>query len=336
MTDLVEIKQQTYAQLHALAAGADPDSAYHADAEWRASHPFNEQVGLAAIGESWAALRRALPDMERRDSIFVAGQDRSAAATGDRVLVASMGCYQGTFEADLVGIPATKGVVHLRSCEVHEVRDGRIAQSTLLFDFLDLMRQAGIWPVAPSLGAEGLWPGPATCDGLKLETAETARGAEALERVLAMHAALLSFDGKTLESMPHEPYWTDNFLWYGPAGIGATRGLRGFRAHHQIPFLIGFPDRRAGGHYVRFGDGDYVVTGGWPSVVATHRGEWLGLPPTGRHIEMRVMDFYRFDGDRIAENWVPIDVLHMLLQMGFDVFARLEHLRGAPRLDLPG
>ena len=95
MTDLVEVKQRTYAQLHALAAGADPADAYHADAEWRASHPFNEQVGLTAIGECWAALRRALPDLERRDSIFIAGQDRSAVATGDRVLVASNGLLPG-------------------------------------------------------------------------------------------------------------------------------------------------------------------------------------------------------------------------------------------------
>ena len=123
-------------------------------------------------------------------------------------------------------------------------------------------------------------------------------------------------------------------MWYGPAGIGTTRGMAGFQAHHQIPFLTGFPDRRGAGHYVRLADGPYVVTGGWPSVTATHSGEWLGLGGTGRAIEMRVMDFYRVDGGRIAENWVPIDVLHILRQMGCDVLGRLAHLRGSPRRDL--
>jgi predicted ester cyclase len=100
--------------------------------------------------------------------------------------------------------------------------------------------------------------------------------------------------------------------------------------------LIGFPDRKGAGHYVRIADGDYVVTGGWPSVTGTHSGEWLGLPGTGKHVEMRVMDFYRLDGDRIVENWVPIDILHILKQLGFDVFARFRHLRGNPQRDLPG
>src|SRR5690349_12473653 len=110
--------------------------------------------------------------------------------------------------------------------------------------------------------------------------------------------------------------------------------MRGVRAHHQVPFLTGFPDRKGAGHYVRIGDGDYVATGGWPSVVGTHLGEWLGLPGTGKQIDMRVMDFYRVDRNKIIENWIPIDVIHMLHQMGFDALARLKHLRGEPRLDL--
>ena len=338
MTDLVTIKDQTYAQLHALAAGADPGAAYHPDAHWWGCHPFNEKKGLDEIRGVWRTLRAALPDVERRDSIFVAGSSapdsRSAPDLAGRTLVASMGHYQGTFENDFLGIPATKGVVHVRSCEVHHVRGSKIAHSYVLFDVLDLMRQAGVWPIAPSLGAEGMWLEPATSDGVRLGDHDAARGAESLDIVLAMHAALGTFDGRSVTSMRHGQYWSDRFMWYGPAGIGTTRGMRGFRAHHQVPFLIGFPDRKGAGHYVRIADGDYVVTGGWPSVVGTHRGEWLGLPGTGRRIEMRVMDFYRLEGGKIVENWVPIDIVHMLLQMGVDVLARLKHLRGEPRLDL--
>jgi hypothetical protein len=38
------------------------------------------------------------------------------------------------------------------------------------------------------------------------------------------------------------------------------------------------------------------------------------------------MDFYRVEGNVIAENWVPIDIIHILYQMGFDVFARLKEM----------
>ena len=43
---------------------------------------------------------------------------------------------------------------------------------------------------------------------------------------------------------------------------------------------------------------------------------------------MPVMDFYRLDGDLIAENWLPMDVPFVAHQMGHDLFARLDHYRG--------
>jgi predicted ester cyclase len=328
-------KQAVWAMLQDLVTGP-AGAAYHADARWWASHPWNERQGLAAIDGAWGDLRRALPDLERRDQIFVGGPSLpDARVPGDvpgRSLVATMGHYQGTFRAPLCGIPATGGPVQLRFCEVHHLAGDRIAQSWVMWDLLDLMRQARCWPIAPSLGAEGTWLGPMTQDGLR--TGETQDGAAAFATVMAMHAALGQFDGKSVHSMPQAPYWHPDFMWYGPAGIGTTRGLAGFQAHHQIPFLQGFPDRRGAGHYVRLADGPYVVTGGWPSVTATHGGAWLGLPGTGRPVEMRVMDFYRLDGTLIRENWVPIDVLHILLQMGVDVLARLAHLNGRPRQDV--
>jgi predicted ester cyclase len=322
--------------LQQLTDTGAPDAIYHSGAKWWGSHPWNERQGHTAIAGVWADLRRALPDLERRDLIFVGGQSlpdpRVDPALTGRSLIATMGHYQGTFVADLCGIPATGGVVHLRFAEVHLMVDGHIAHSYCLWDLLDLMRQAGCWPIAPSLGAEGMWPGPATQDGLRLGPAvdETA----AFDIVMAMHAALGAFDGKSVHSVPQAPYWHPDFMWYGPSGVGTTRGLSGFQAHHQIPFLKGFPDRRGAGHYVRLADGPYVVTGGWPSVTGTHLGEWLGLPGTGRPVAMRVMDFYRLDGALIRENWIPIDIIDILRQMGFDVLARLAHLRGNPHRDL--
>jgi hypothetical protein len=131
-------------------------------------------------------------------------------------------------------------------------------------------------------------------------------------------------------------------MWYGPAGIGATRGLDGFVDGHQLPFRIAFhrPQgtfeevtteraRHGVGHYIRIGDGPYSVTGGWPSVYALHKGGgFCGLPPTGLPVFMRVMDFYLHHEGLIRENWVPLDMLDLLRQMGFDALARMrEFLR---------
>ena len=303
---------------------------YADDAKLFAFHPVNEQQGAGAIADAlWRPIRNSFPDIERRDQVVIGGSFREAD------YVCTISALQGTFANDWLGIPATHGVATLNCGEMNRIEGGRIVESHLLIDALDLMFQAGCWPLSPSLGAEGMWRGPATQDGVRLDTADSARGAEKLQIVKDMHAGLLTFDGKDLSSMGHARYWTEHFMWYGPSGIGTTRGLEGFEAHHQVPFLRAFPDRKVANHVANVGDGDYVVTGGWPSVVATHSGpDWLNTGPTGRRIEMRVMDFYRVEGDKIAENWVPIDIVDILRQMNVDVFARLRHLRGEPRRSL--
>ena len=304
--------------------------AYADDARLFAFHPVNKHHGARAIGDAlWAPIRNSFPGIERHDAIVAAGDYEG------RDFVCCMARLGGRFEEDWHGIPATRGVVNLRCCEIHQVADDKIVESHVLIDVLDLMRQADCWPVAPSLGAEGQWRNPLTEDGVRIDTVDPESGAEALRIVKAMHAGLGEFDGKDLSSMSHAQYWTRDFMWYGPAGIGTTSGLADFEYSHQIPFLRAFPDRKVATHVTNVADGNYVVTGGWPSVVATHTGpDWLGVGPTGKHIDMRVMDFYRVEGELIAENWVPIDIVNILLQMGVDVFARMRHLRGQPRTDL--
>ena len=36
---------------------------------------------------------------------------------------------------------------------------------------------------------------------------------------------------------------------------------------------------------------------------------------------MRVCDWWRREGDLLVENWVFVDVLDVLLQMGYDLFS---------------
>lgn len=309
------------------------------DARWRAAHPLDETDGTAAaVARIWAPLKRALPDMERRDTILAAGVYRG------RTMVAATGHYCGTMRGDWLGIPATGRTVNLRYGEVWEFGDdGRAVRANLLWDLPDLMRQAGVWPFAPSLGVEAMWPGPLTADGLRLAPADPEEGRASLEQTLRMHRTLAEFDDagrlsrEALIAMPQRDHWHPKMMWYGPAGIGTTRGLEGFVDGHQLPFRIAFHrpqgsfeevvaerERHGAGHYIRIGDGPYSVTGGWPSVYARHMGGgFCGLPPTGRPVFMRVMDFYLHHEGLIRENWVPLDMLDLLRQMGVDVLARM-------------
>lgn len=310
---------------------------YHPDAEWRGSHPLNEMHGVDAIAtQVWAPLHVAFPDLERRDVILIGG------TYDGRDYIATVGHHCGTFREPWLGIPPTGRPIHIRYGEVHRIVDGKIAQTTALWDVLDVIRQAGFWPIAPSLGTEGMWPGPFTADGAVLSEQDASLSAMSIAQTLAMHKTLGDYDDKGnlgrdgLLDMPQKEHWHPKMMWYGPSGIGMTRGLQGFVDYHQLPFRIAFPNRigggqwkdpKLGGHYIRVGDGPYSVTGGWPSVQAMHLGgNFLGTAPTGRRVTMRVMDFYLHHEGRIRENWIPLDIIHLLKQMDVDVFDRLQSL----------
>ena len=53
----------------------------------------------------------------------------------------------------------------------------------------------------------------------------------------------------------------------------------------------------------------------------THRGEWMGIPPSGQVVHLRGINIDRVAAGRIAEHWGEADTVGMLLQMGVDPFA---------------
>ena len=48
----------------------------------------------------------------------------------------------------------------------------------------------------------------------------------------------------------------------------------------------------------------------------------MGLPGSEKTLEFRVIDFYRRGDDKLAENWIFIDMLHFMQQQGVDVLLR--------------
>jgi predicted ester cyclase len=47
-----------------------------------------------------------------------------------------------------------------------------------------------------------------------------------------------------------------------------------------------------------------------------HTGEFMGIPPTGKHVTLTMHDLFRFEGDKIAEMWVELDRLAFFEQLG--------------------
>jgi steroid delta-isomerase-like uncharacterized protein len=61
-------------------------------------------------------------------------------------------------------------------------------------------------------------------------------------------------------------------------------------------------------------EGDKVV--GRNTVTGTHRGEYMGLSPTGKSISYNEIFILRFADGRIAETWGVVDVLSQMKQLG--------------------
>lgn len=294
-------------------------SCYAPNARWFGPRPFDHLSSIPEVVERfWAPLLNAVPDLERRDDIHLAGHWRDGA------WIAATGHYQGNFLRSWLGVAPSMGVVRLRYGEFSRLEHGRIVEQYTIIDLVDFLRQQSLWPLAPSLGIGDLVPGPREHDGLLSQPADPAESAHSMQLVEAMIAGLMRYDRVSLDSMEQWKYWSENFTWYGPAGIGTCRGQEQYRRVHQGPFLRAFPDRVGGDHKCRIAEGRYVASTGWPSIRATHAGGgFMGLPPTGRKITMRVMDFWKREQDRLDENWVFIDLLDLLQQMGFDVLGRL-------------
>ena len=61
-------------------------------------------------------------------------------------------------------------------------------------------------------------------------------------------------------------------------------------------------------------EGDKLVSRN--TVTGTHRGEYLGLPPTGKSVTYNEIFIFRIVNGRIAETWGVVDVLSQMRQLG--------------------
>ena len=186
-------------------------------------------------------------------------------------------------------------------------------------------------------GSSHIHPGPLTHDGLLLEPQDPADGETTIALVERMIADLTAANetsdqtGGVQRSVLAET-WHDDMIWYGPEGIGATYTIDRYQQQHQFPFRFNLADKVFNGHVARFAEGDYACFFGWANLTNTPTGGFLGMPGSGAAADMRVVDVYRRDGDKLAENWVFIDLLHWLHMQGLDVLARMRQLTGQEEL----
>ena len=298
---------------------------------WRGVHPFNEQRGAAAVSDVfWRPLRESVGSLQRREDLFIAGLND--VDDGQSVWVVSMGHMMGLFDRDWLGIPATGRLSFLRYAEFHRIAQERIQESAMFCDLIGLMHQAGHYPLPPPTGAEFIRPGPRGNDGVLLEPQDSAESSATMQLVNRMIAELHALNESGNDDCSPEVLartWHDDMAWYGPGGIGSTYTIRRYQQQHQYPFRRHLKDKVFNGHVARIAEGRFAGFFGWANLTNTATGGFLGLPGSKRPADMRIVDIYRREGSKLAENWVFIDLLHYLSMQGLDVLGRLRELRGS-------
>ncbi|MFN8484292.1 MAG: ester cyclase [Anaerolineae bacterium] len=310
--------------------------AIHPDVNWNASAPINQILGVdALITDFWEPLRRSFPDIKRNPYIFMGGIDTETVYGEQRgeEWVAGVGYLTGTFVQDWLGIPATGKKTNIHFGQFYVMREGKIAECYVQFDILAVIRQAGFQVLPPAPGGEGgKIPPPVAGDGILLTEQDALEGRKSLQLVEAMGRGLERYvrsrDGGDMTSMEQWRYWHPQMKWYGPSGIGACLNLEEFQDFHQRPWLHGFGDRNltrdGGGRVMGFiGEGKYACGGVWDTVFSVNHGDYAGIPATKKLMRMRDFDWWKREGDQIIENWVPIDMVDLCLQLGVDLFERL-------------
>ncbi len=299
------------------------DLFFAANASINAVHPFNELADRQDYKDRFLIpLQHSFDVLTRNAYIAMEGSFNNGE------WVACTGYYSGNFVNPWLGIKPTGTLSYLRFAEFHRMEEGLAVESYIYLDIPAVMMASGVWPisdiVAKHRGYTAYLPGPSTCDGLIWHDTDTHHSASTLKLTEKMLLNLATVDETW------RPYWHDHMNWYGPAAFGAFKGIEEF-ANFQTPFEQTFSEWISGimpgsvtSHFIRAADGDYSCLGGWPSLNCVQIKTFLGQPPKNERLYMRVCDFWRREGDLLAENWVFVDIPHVLDQLGFDVFEAIK------------
>ena len=112
-------------------------------------------------------------------------------------------------------------------------------------------------------------------------------------------------------------FFSENFRWMGNFGCGTKSGLKEFQDNWQKPFQEAFSNKVCIDE-ARLFMGEWAAAFGKQEAI--HSGEFMGIKPTGKKVEIRYMDFWKVSEGKIKDNWVMVDFPFVIKQLGVDVF----------------
>ena len=114
-----------------------------------------------------------------------------------------------------------------------------------------------------------------------------------------------------------DEFFSENFRWMGNFGCGTKSGLKEFQDNWQKPFQEAFSNKVCIDE-ARLFMGEWAAAFGKQEAI--HTGEFMGIKPTGKKVEIRYMDFWKVSEGKIKDNWVMVDFPFVMKQLGVDIF----------------
>jgi steroid delta-isomerase-like uncharacterized protein len=109
-----------------------------------------------------------------------------------------------------------------------------------------------------------------------------------------------------------DEYVAANYVRHDPGAPIEIRGPAGVR-QLAAGFRAGFPDIHITVEEM-IAEGDRVAQR--LTVRGTHQGEFMGIPPTGKQIEVTAIEIFELVEGKITEQWVEGDYLGLMQQVG--------------------
>ena len=275
------------AYLAALVAREDIAPFFADDAVLTLVEVGQETRGREAVAGAIADLHQRTFDARPEVLNLVVGEGKAA---GEFV-------FAGTHTGDFVGIPATGRSVRVPYTVFYDLEGGRI--TALRFQgFASGLGAQLTAEATPAAGAPTPWPDPAPGGAMTPDEhkAISRRTAELINR-------------RDLDAL--DPFFAPGYVdrTAPPGEAGDLAGLkRSFAA-----VIAAFPDLRITVED-QVAEGDRVVDRFTDR--GTHRGEFLGVAPTGRAVTIAGVAIHRFVDGKIAESWFYVDALDLLRQLG--------------------
>ena len=99
------------------------------------------------------------------------------------------------------------------------------------------------------------------------------------------------------------------------SGVPTDAVPRGPQAmkEHVAGWIASFPDLHFSIEQM-LGEGDRVVM--HLLMEGTHQGAWLGIPASGKKVQIRMFTVHRIVEDKIVEDWVLVESLGLFQQLG--------------------